>query len=363
MALAISGRSLRLNPLRSPSAARSVPFATAVRRGLPRQSNWSFAVAKAGAETDAHGPFVRIQTQLLNVLQDQSQAAPLQHRAQVDVHAVASHPDALRQYIQKPCDRTGKPRKTSHPGELQHEHGTVGQRWLPLDEHTDVDRREERWAREHELHVESVAGERADMHFPNRARWLHFGGEDLIEQAIGHPNRRLRFTADHIREADPLLLSDQLEYSVSIHETIVPLCFTSTKFQPILTVVVALRKVILVVEDDEELRRMFRTSLLLEGYEVLEARDGLEALTRIDRDPPDLVVLDLMLPSLSGIAVRQEIAAHVLTREIPIVVVTGSAMNIDHLDVECVLRKPIPPEALVAAVKRCFHRGAPGVTS
>jgi hypothetical protein len=55
---------------------------------------------------------------------------------------------------------------------------------------------------------------------------LHLGCEDLIEQAIGHSNRRLRFTAYHIREADPLLLSDQLEYSISIHVTIVPLCFT-----------------------------------------------------------------------------------------------------------------------------------------
>ena len=106
---------------------------------------------------------------------------------------------------------------------------------------------------------------------------------------------------------------------------------------------------------------MYRTSLLLEGFDVVEAGSGLEALERIDREPPDLVVLDLMLPTLSGIAVRQEIAAHVLTREIPIVVVTGSAINIDHLDVECVLRKPVAPEALAAAVKRCFHRGAPGV--
>jgi CheY-like chemotaxis protein len=121
---------------------------------------------------------------------------------------------------------------------------------------------------------------------------------------------------------------------------------------------VALRRIILIVEDDQELRRMFRTSLLLEGFDVVEAGDGLEALTLIDREPPDLVVLDLMLPSVSGVAVRQEIAAHVLTREIPIVIVTGSAMNVDHLKVECVLRKPVAPEALVDAVKRCFHRGA-----
>jgi CheY-like chemotaxis protein len=132
--------------------------------------------------------------------------------------------------------------------------------------------------------------------------------------------------------------------------------------KPFDTFAVTLRKTILVVEDDEELRRMFRTALLLEGFDVFEAGDGLDALTRIDRDPPDLVVLDLMLPSLSGVAVRQEIAAHVLTRDIPVVVVTGSAMNIDELNVDCVLRKPVVPEALVAAVKRCFQRGTSPLT-
>lgn len=198
------------------------------------------------------------------------------------------------------------------------------------------------------------------MHFANHGRSLHFGRDNLIEQTIVQTNGRLPFTTRHIREADLLLLSDQLEYSVSIHLRIVPLCFTEYQIRRILPLAVTLRKVILVVEDDDELRRMFRTSLLLEGFEVIEAGDGLAALTRIDREPPDLIVLDLMLPNLSGVAVRQEIAAHALTREIPIVVVTGSAMKTDYLDVECVLRKPVAPEELVAAVKRCFQRGAPG---
>jgi CheY-like chemotaxis protein len=133
--------------------------------------------------------------------------------------------------------------------------------------------------------------------------------------------------------------------------------------EPADTFDVVQRKTILIVEDDEDLRRLFRTSLLLEGFDVIEAGDGLEALERIDRAPPDLVVLDLVLPTLNGVTVRQEIAAHALTRDIPIVVVTGSAMNIDNLDVECVLHKPVAPEALVTAVKRCLFRGAPGVHS
>jgi len=106
---------------------------------------------------------------------------------------------------------------------------------------------------------------------------------------------------------------------------------------------------------------MLKTSLLLEGYDVIEAGDGFEALASIDREPPDLVVLDLMLPSMSGVTVRQEIAAHALTREIPIVVITGSALDTDALDVACVLRKPIHMPAFITAVRRCLTKGAPGV--
>lgn len=118
------------------------------------------------------------------------------------------------------------------------------------------------------------------------------------------------------------------------------------------------RRTILVVEDDEDLRRLFRTALVLAGYDVVEAGDGLEALLRIDQAPPDLVVLDIVLPRLSGIAVQQEIAAQAVTREIPVVVITGSAMEADNLDVACFLRKPVSPEQVVDVVRRCLASGA-----
>ena len=108
---------------------------------------------------------------------------------------------------------------------------------------------------------------------------------------------------------------------------------------------------------------MLKTSLLLEGFHVHEAGDGFEALSRIDAEPPDLVVLDLMLPTMSGVAVRQEIAAHALTRHIPIVVITGSALETEHLNVDCVLRKPVAPHSVIAAVRRCLAKGQPGATS
>lgn len=108
---------------------------------------------------------------------------------------------------------------------------------------------------------------------------------------------------------------------------------------------------------------MLRTSLLLEGYDVQEAGDGFEALARVDREPPDLVILDLLLPSVNGVTVRQEIAAQAVTRHIPVVVITGSALDTDGLDVNCVLRKPISVPALLTVVRRCLDGGAPGALS
>ena len=123
------------------------------------------------------------------------------------------------------------------------------------------------------------------------------------------------------------------------------------------------KQTILVVEDDEDLRRLFRTALTLSGYQVEEAGDGLEALQKIDQAPPDLVVLDLMLPQISGIVVQQEIAAHAVTRQVPIVIITGSTLDLGDLKAACILRKPISPEELIATVRQCLSHGAASAQS
>lgn len=118
-------------------------------------------------------------------------------------------------------------------------------------------------------------------------------------------------------------------------------------------------KRILIVEDDADLRRLFRTALSLAGYDVEEAGDGLDALRLIESRLPDLVVLDLVLRSLDGVSVQQEMAARAITSRIPIVIVTGSDIPTDALPVACVLRKPVMPDTLIATVKKCLHAGAP----
>ncbi len=121
------------------------------------------------------------------------------------------------------------------------------------------------------------------------------------------------------------------------------------------------RTKVLVVEDDDDLRHLFRVTLALAGFDVAEARTGLEALERIDHNPPDLVVLDLGLPEISGAVVREQIAAHAHTRDVPVVVVTGSDANLDALDVNCVLRKPVSPAQLVSTVQSCLGSGSRGM--
>jgi DNA-binding response OmpR family regulator len=113
-------------------------------------------------------------------------------------------------------------------------------------------------------------------------------------------------------------------------------------------------KRILIVEDDADLRRLFRTALSVGGFDVEEAADGIDALRLIENHPPDLVVLDLMLRVLDGVSVQQELAARAATARIPIVVVTGSTIDTSNLPVACVLHKPVMPDELIDVVHRCL---------
>ena len=119
-------------------------------------------------------------------------------------------------------------------------------------------------------------------------------------------------------------------------------------------------KTVLIVEDDADLRRMFRTALALAGYQVIEAANGLDALRILDVTPLEAVILDLGLPFLSGAVVRQEIAAQAHTRHVPVIIVTGQPGAHETLDVACVLRKPVAPERLVHVVRSCIAAGNGG---
>ena len=116
------------------------------------------------------------------------------------------------------------------------------------------------------------------------------------------------------------------------------------------------RLTILVVEDDSALRAYYRSILTLEGYAVVTAEDGVDALERLEEQPIGAVILDLGLPRLRGEDVGRELASHPGHRSIPIIVVTGD--DTEHLDLasfSCVLRKPVTAESLVKAIANCLR--------
>jgi CheY-like chemotaxis protein len=113
---------------------------------------------------------------------------------------------------------------------------------------------------------------------------------------------------------------------------------------------------IVIVEDDAALRAYYRSVLTLEGYAVVTAEDGIDALQRIEEQPVGAVVLDLGLPRLRGEDVGRDIASRPALRGIPVVVVTGSdTSNLNLDDFACVLTKPVTAEALIRAVKNCLR--------
>jgi CheY-like chemotaxis protein len=115
---------------------------------------------------------------------------------------------------------------------------------------------------------------------------------------------------------------------------------------------------ILVVEDDPALRELYRSSIRAAGYAVVGVEDGVEALRLVEVGMPGAVVLDLGLPRLGGREVSKELRANPATRNIPVMIVTGSdTSDLDPSEFACVLKKPIDPEDLVDEVQKCARRG------
>jgi DNA-binding response OmpR family regulator len=126
---------------------------------------------------------------------------------------------------------------------------------------------------------------------------------------------------------------------------------------------VGANQTVLIVEDDPDVRRLYRAALTLAGFDIIEAHDGLSALHVLEQRSADLVILDLMLPTIDGLTVQQEIAAQTGTRDIPILIVTGSTLPLDDVKVPCILRKPVLPDELITAVRRCLASGTSSIRS
>src|ERR1700731_4532653 len=88
---------------------------------------------------------------------------------------------------------------------------------------------------------------------------------------------------------------------------------------------------VLIIEDERALTKVLAYNLESEGYEVILAHDGQEGLRKAQTLLPDLILLDLMLPGMSGLDICRELRAGERTREIPIVMLTAKAEETDQV--------------------------------
>jgi CheY-like chemotaxis protein/phosphoribosyl 1,2-cyclic phosphodiesterase len=120
---------------------------------------------------------------------------------------------------------------------------------------------------------------------------------------------------------------------------------------------------ILIVDDDEDLRVLVRKTLVRGGHRVLEAADGADAMKTIEREQPDLVLLDLLMPAPGGFEVLRALRSRDATRGLPVIVLTAqgdeeSARMSFQLGATDFLNKPFTPPQLDARVRSCFARAA-----
>ncbi len=118
---------------------------------------------------------------------------------------------------------------------------------------------------------------------------------------------------------------------------------------------------ILVVDDEREIRELLRYNLEREGYQVLTAQDGDQALARIFSAHPDLVLLDLLLPGLNGLEVLREVRQEPSTREIPVLLLTARGAEMDKLlgferGADDYITKPFSPREVIARVEAVLRR-------
>jgi CheY-like chemotaxis protein len=121
---------------------------------------------------------------------------------------------------------------------------------------------------------------------------------------------------------------------------------------------------ILLVDDEDSLRKVLKDLLEREGYEVAEARDGVQALDQVDRVGPDVIVLDLNLPGLDGYGVLAQLRSRPATADIPVVVLTAKGdeeneVRVFELGANDFLQKPFRARALAARLEAVLARHRP----
>ncbi len=124
-------------------------------------------------------------------------------------------------------------------------------------------------------------------------------------------------------------------------------------------------RLVLVVDDEHEVRSILRTALERDGFDVIEAGDGPTALDRASQRVPDLIVLDLGLPGMSGLDVVRALRA---TGNVPVIILSGRGDVTDRIvgleiGADDYIAKPFSPREVAARVSAVLRRTSPVVTA
>jgi two-component system alkaline phosphatase synthesis response regulator PhoP len=120
---------------------------------------------------------------------------------------------------------------------------------------------------------------------------------------------------------------------------------------------------ILIVDDDPVVHMLYKRHLEKEGFELLTARNGVEALSVAAESKPDLIIMDVMMPAKDGLSALRELKQKVATRDVPVIVMTANVSQYSTSIEEAklggaagLLTKPLSPAKLVEEVRRILPR-------
>lgn len=129
-----------------------------------------------------------------------------------------------------------------------------------------------------------------------------------------------------------------------------------------------MRARILIVEDEPAVAEMLRYNFEREGFDAASARDGDEALLAVEEQPPDLVLLDWMLPGMSGLTVCRQLRKRPHSQSLPIIILTARGEEYDRIaglesGADDYVVKPFSPSELVARVRAVLRRTRPALAA
>lgn len=119
---------------------------------------------------------------------------------------------------------------------------------------------------------------------------------------------------------------------------------------------------VIYIEDDPEMINLVSVILVRRGYQVKGAHGGRQGLDMVIEEPPDLILLDLMMPDMDGWDVYQQLKANPKTNNIPVIVITAKAQSIDRVlglqiaKVDDYLSKPFRPQELIESIERILEK-------